>query len=362
MANIISIATAVPEWKHSQEDILSFMQASYQLNDIEKRKLKFLYHQSGIHYRHSVIKDYGQQIRDENSFIPLNNTDTYPTIDKRMQLYNQHALPLSMDAAAQCFTEQIKPTDITHLITVSCTGMSAPGLDLALVNALALPPTINRTSINFMGCYAAIHALKQADYICKAAAEANVLIVCTELCTLHFQKESTPDNITSSLLFADGAAAVIVSNQKSTKYILLNDFYSKLVFRGNDSMAWHISKDGFLMTLSSYVPQVIEEDIDELLSEALSKKDLTKNAIQHWCIHPGGKKILEAFSKSTGIDNEALKHAYHILSNYGNMSSPTVLFVLKEIWQVTGNDKKIFGCAFGPGLTIETFIATAYTS
>lgn len=361
MANIISISTAVPAWKHAQEDILAFMQASYQLDDTEKRKLKFLYHQSGIQYRHSVIKDYGTSEQGENSFIPANHLAAYPDIDKRMQLYNQHALPLSLDAATQCFTEQVTPAAITHLITVSCTGMSAPGLDLAIVNALALSPTINRTSINFMGCYAAIHALKQADYICKADTNATVLIVCTELCTLHFQKSSTPNNITSSLLFADGAAAVIVSNLQTAKYISLDAFFSKVAFRGNDSMAWHISKDGFLMTLSSYVPQVIEEDIDQLLLEALSKNNLSKKDIQHWCVHPGGKKILEAFTKSTGIENEALKHAYAILKGYGNMSSPTVLFVLKEIWEVAHNNEKIFGCAFGPGLTIETFIATAYT-
>lgn len=362
MANIIAISTAVPEWKHAQEDILHFMQDSYQLNDIEKRKLKFLYHQSGINYRHSVIKDYAGMPREVNSFIPLIHSDAYPDIDKRMQLYNQHALPLSIDAITKCFTDTITAANITHLITVSCTGMSAPGLDLALVNALSLSPTINRTSINFMGCYAAIHALKQADYICKSNTEANVLIVCAELCTLHFQKESTPDNITSSLLFADGAAAVVVSNKKASKYIALDTFFSKIAFRGNDSMAWHISKDGFLMTLSNYVPQVIEEDINELLSEALSLENLSKENIQHWCIHPGGKKILEAFSKSTGIDGGALKHSYNVLAGYGNMSSPTVLFVLNEILTVANQNEKVFGCAFGPGLTIETFVATVYSA
>ena len=143
-----------------------------------------------------------------------------------MEWYQQHAAPLSLKAIKKC-CRKFSRQHITHLITVSCTGMSAPGLDLELLELLELPPTTFRTSVNFMGCYAAIHALKMADAFCKADKNANVLIVCTELCTLHFQKENTVDNMTSSMLFSDGAAAVLVTGDDEQKGLSIDHFYSQ---------------------------------------------------------------------------------------------------------------------------------------
>jgi predicted naringenin-chalcone synthase len=252
--------------------------------------------------------------------------------------------------------------EITHLITVSCTGMSAPGLDLEIMEAMGLSPNIFRTSVNFMGCYAAVHALKLADSICKNDTAASVVIVCTELCTLHFQKEATPDNITSTLLFADGCAALLVQHSSvAAKGIHLKNFYSDVSFKGKKDMSWKLSSKGFLMSLSGYVPDLVQKDFDTLVNKALANASLDKKDIDCWCIHPGGKKILEAIQKSTGLCNEQLKHAYDVLNDYGNMSSPTILFVLKKIMdelvQHPGEQKNIFGAAFGPGLTMETFIA-----
>ena len=147
-----------------------------------------------------------------------------------MQWYQQHAAQLSLQAITKC-VENFTGNNITHLITVSCTGMSAPGLDLELLELLQLPATTFRTSVNFMGCYAAIHALKMADAFCKADKNANVLIVCTELCTLHFQKEHTIDNMTSSMLFSDGAAAVLVSGNDEQKGLTIDHFYSTVAVK-----------------------------------------------------------------------------------------------------------------------------------
>ena len=360
MTNIISIATAVPSHEHKQESILHFMQDMYELNSDDKRKLAFLYHQSNIQTRYSCVADYGLP-RAEWSFIPKNVEEAFPTIDDRMKAYQSAALPLSVEAIEKCIASFILPNDITHLITVSCTGMSAPGLDLQVAEAMHLSPNIFRTSINFMGCYAAIHGMKLAKMICESTtSKVNVVVVCTELCTLHFQKEFTPDNAASSLLFADGSAAVLLSNTITTANSLsLQNFHSQIAYQGKKDMAWELSTKGFLMTLSGYIPKLIEHDIDTLVDGALQQNNLTKNDITHWCIHPGGRKIVDVIEKKLQLDTDALQTSRKVLYKYGNMSSPTILFVLKEMMDATiPAGSNIFGVAFGPGLTMETFTAT----
>ena len=360
MSKIIAIGTAVPAHKHEQSTILDFMQRVYALSDDDKRKLKFLYRQGGIDTRYSVIPDYSLPATEWAFYSPTENLKPFPKLEKRMEWYQQYAAQLSLNAVNKCIEKKTDQT-ITHLITVSCTGMSAPGLDLELLELLNLPATTFRTSVNFMGCYAAIHALKIADAFCKADKKANVLIVCTELCTLHFQKEHTVDNMTSSMLFADGAAAVLVSGNEEQEGLTIDNFYSMVSLKGKKDMAWELSSKGFLMTLSSYVAEMIEEDFDVLVQEALTSANLNKNDITQWCIHPGGKRILEAVHKSLGFTNGQLLPCYDVLKDYGNMSSPTVLFVLEKIMNALNKKEKntIFGAAFGPGLTMETFILSA---
>jgi predicted naringenin-chalcone synthase len=239
--------------------------------------------------------------------------------------------------------------------------MSAPGLDLQVMELMDLPKNIFRTSINFMGCYAAIHALKLADALCQSSSNAKVLIVCTELCTLHFQRDATMDNIASSLLFADGSAAALVCSDNSEHQGLhIDSFYSEVLPRGKKDMAWELSSTGFLMTLSGYVPDLIEEDFELLTNRAFLKNNSTKEDITHWCVHPGGKKILESIHKCLHLSNGELDNSYEVLRNFGNMSSPTILFVLKKIMEGLEykNNNQIFGATFGPGLTMETFIAS----
>jgi len=249
--------------------------------------------------------------------------------------------------------------EITHLITVTCTGLSAPGLDLQLMELLNLPKNIFRTSVNFMGCYAAIHALKLADTIAMTDPDARILIVCTELFTLHFQQKATTDNITSSLLFGDGSAAVLVTGSAdSSDGFPLIGFYGEVIPRGKQDMSWELSSTGFAMTLTSYVPSLIEEDFEKLVNQSLARQGCTRDQITQWAIHPGGRRILESIEKSLSLPKEKLETSYQILKEYGNMSSPTILFVLKQILADLKNtpNQKVFGAAFGPGLTMETFI------
>ena len=360
MSKIISIGTAVPAYKHAQKEIFNFMYKVYALNEQDKRKLKFMYNQSGIDTRYSVIPDYGLQAGEWSFYPPTENLEPFPDLELRMSWYNRTAPALSVKAIENCISQKIDKHSITHLITVSCTGMSAPGLDLQVMEAMGLAPDIFRTSVNFMGCYAAIHAMKLADALCIADNQAKVLIVCTELCTLHFQQQNTMDNLASSLLFGDGAAAMLITHDDDVqKGLHIKKFYSEVAFKGKKDMSWEISSAGFLMTLSGYVPSLIEEDFNALVEHSLEKASVEKSDITHWCLHPGGKKILTAIQKSMNISEEDLQHSYHVLKAYGNMSSPTILFVLQEIMKELEEKPKksnIFGAAFGPGLTMETFI------
>lgn len=358
MSKIISIGTAVPAYCHQQMDILEFMQTIYAATETDKRKLRFLYKQSGIKQRYSVIADYSKSVEDWKFYPQTENLEPFPSLEQRMTLFNKQAPLLSVDAVRDCLNHVHDPKQITHLITVSCTGMSAPGLDLQVLELMDLEKNISRTSVNFMGCYAAIHALKIADAICKSDKQAQVLIVCTELCTLHFQREATLDNITSSLLFADGSAAILVSNNNSEHEGLhIDNFYSEVIPKGKRDMAWELSSNGFLMTLSGYVPDLIEEDFKKIVDRALQKEFITKEEISHWCIHPGGKRILEAIHKSLKFTNGQLSASYKVLTEFGNLSSASIVFVLKEIMKGKNEIRKLFGAAFGPGLTIETFTA-----
>lgn len=202
--------------------------------------------------------------------------------------------------------------------------------------------------------------MKMAQMICSSSANANVVIVCTELCTIHFQQQYTLDNAASSLLFGDGSAAVLVSNTvTSSGSLTLKSFYSQVCYKGKDDMSWQLSNNGFLMKLSAYIPQLIQEDISALVNKALQEGGLKQDEITHWCIHPGGKKILEVIKSQLCLSSEDLSCSRNVLAEYGNMSSPTILFVLKEIMEGMQNEPaNVFGVAFGPGLTMETFIAS----
>lgn len=365
MSKLIAIGTALPAFKHRQQDILQFMQNIYALAEADKRRIRFLYHQSAIDTRYSVVPDYSRPLSEWKFYPQTENLDPFPSLEHRMNWYQKYAAPLSMHAVRDCLDGKFREQNITHLITVSCTGMSAPGLDLQLMELLDLPKNTYRTSVNFMGCYAAIHAMKMADAICSANVNAQVLIVCTELCTLHFQREPTMDNISSSLLFGDGSAAALVTHDSHPhRGIHFDGFYSEVIPKGKKDMAWELSSSGFLMTLSHFIPDLLEEDFDAFTGRALASANLQKEDITRWCIHPGGKKILEAVHKSLPHPNGQLDHCYEVLKQYGNMSSPTILFVLKRIMHTlfhSGEKREkenIFGAAFGPGLTLETFMAS----
>lgn len=356
MSYIIAIETAVPKHQHKQEDFTSFFANATDSLAI-KRKINIISKKTGISTRYSVLKDYSlpptkfEFYKKDKSLLPE------PSISKRMEVYQKEAILLSINAINKIANFSSLKNSITHLITVTCTGLFAPGLDIELISNLNLPPNINRSSINFMGCNAAILALKNADTICKSTPEAKVLIVCTELCTLHFQKKYNDDYLLSNMLFGDGCAAVLIS-AKPTEInkniaVKINSFNSLILHNGYNDMAWQLSETGFIMNLTSYVSTLIKENIKAMLDSL----NINSNTIDYWAIHPGGKKIVADFFDVLKIDTKKASESYDVLKNYGNMSSPTVLFVLKQAIEKNISPKKgetIFSAAFGPGLSIET--------
>jgi prepilin-type processing-associated H-X9-DG protein len=238
--------------------------------------------------------------------------------------------------------------------------MYAPGLDIELIKALDLPTNTQRLCINFMGCYAAFNGLKQADIICQSDPKAKVLVVCTELCSIHFQKHNSEDNLLANALFADGSAALLVeSSPRKGLNLKPVSFYSDLAPEGDQDMAWTVGDLGFEMRLSAYVPDVIQRGIKMLAHSLLDQISNSLSDITYYAIHPGGKKILEVIEKELELTKEQNRSSYEVLRHYGNMSSPTVLFVLNDICKnLNGVDdkKKILSFAFGPGLTMESMV------
>lgn len=358
------IGTANPQYKTNQIQIGKFMADALEMNEAERHQLNVLYRASGIQTRYSVLEDYGKA--DDYTFYP-NTTDLepFPTVGTRMNIYEREAIALAKQAIYSTLPEHTDFSTITHLITVSCTGMYAPGIDIQLIQQLGLPTDTQRTAINFMGCYAAFNALKAAYYIVNSNPEAKVLLVAVELCSLHFQKNKDEDTLLANALFGDGAAAVLLTGQanKYTPSLSIENFYSDLAFDGVKEMAWRISDTGFEMRLSSKIPAIVQANITTLIERLLSKLSLSIEQISHYAIHPGGRKILRVIEQELGISKTCNRFAYQVLKEYGNMSSPTVLFVLQKVMQnltTLDHGNHLLSLAFGPGLTLESMLLNVH--
>jgi alpha-pyrone synthase len=360
MSYLLCIETANPRFAHSQQAVTDFYcsTATNGLADVT-RKIKAVSARSGISQRFSVMNDFSLGHADYEFFPKNQALEPVPGLDKRMALFKKEALALSLEAVGKMRNFEAIRDRITHIITVTCTGLFAPGLDIELMKQLGLRNGIHRSSVNFMGCNAAMLALKQADQICRSHPGSLVLVVCTELCTLHFQKDFSDDYILSNLLFGDGCAAALVGSQPVDQMtsgypVKIDAFQSLIVHEGVHDMAWQLSDRGFIMNLSSYVSGLLNKNIAGMLRE----NGISREQISHWAIHPGGKKILDEFCTSMTLDKAHLSCSYEVLRDYGNMSSATILFVLKELLnkkQLKANDK-IFTAAFGPGLSIESAV------
>lgn len=366
-AFIHSIGTAVPAFKISQQEYYSILENANGMDRAEKLKLKKIYSRSGIDYRHSVLEEFGRDDHKDNLLFHPSNHKADASVSQRMALFEKHAASLCIDAINNCFSnlDSFDVSSVTHLITFSCTGMYAPGIDIQLVESIGLNRNVERTCINFMGCYAGINALKVAHHIARSQPDAVVLLAGVELCTLHYQKNEGQDQIIANALFSDGAAACLVSSSKMKKKhsipsIKILSFYSEFEPSGKNEMVWRIGDFGFDLKLSIYVPGLIKDSISSLVEKLYKRANITNKEIDYFAIHPGGKKILEACEEALNITQEQNSISYEVLRNFGNMSSVTVFFVLNkylELLKLKDEGKKILTCAFGPGLTMESMLA-----
>ena len=270
----------------------------------------------------------------------------FPSTVARMALYEPHALELALQAVAAL---DVAPAVVTHLIVASCTGFTAPGLDFQLMRAAGLPDSTQRTIVGFMGCFAAVNALKLADQIVRADPASRVLVVNLELSSLHLQEEfQDVPKMLSFLLFGDGASAALVTAEPHG--IALGRFQAAVIPRSQALITWSIADTGFLMHLSGQVPSRIRRWLPEH-GPAL----LPDPAPALWAVHAGGRTILDAVQQGLNLPPDALRPSRDVLRNYGNMSSATLMFVLDRILRDPDARGAGMGMAFGPGLTVETF-------
>lgn len=363
---IESIATGTPPLRKSQDGAADFMKQIESLPEPVRNRLPRIYESTAIDHRYSCVEDYDRDDPDSFTFFPGDwSLEPAPSTAERNAKYREAVLPLAERVARDALdASETEPGDITHVIAVSCTGFFAPGLDIELVKRLDLPMDTERTFIGFMGCYAAFNALRVANSFCQSDPEARVLIVCAELCTLHFQVDDTLESAVVNALFADGAAGVVLSardEREARGEIAYIDSATRLDDDSMGDMTWTIGDTGFLMGLSSRVPSVLADHLPAYMDELLGPHDLAKNDIDFWAIHPGGRAIVEKAQSVLDLPDADVRDSLEVLRQYGNMSSPTVLFVLKRILdrhhatQRNGADRLDHGVAmaFGPGLTLE---------
>ena len=348
--HINGMGTALPDHGISQERACAIAQKG--LTEKQSRLLETIYRKSSIKRRHTVLLDQEDGATSFYDLAPTSNGDG-PGTRQRMDRYAAEAISLAIRASQTALVNsRCDAGAITHLITVSCTGFFSPGLDREIIEALCLSRSISRTNIGFMGCHAALNALQVALAIANAQADATILLCATELCSLHFQQGWDADNVLPNALFADGSAAIVGKYAAPGECWTCQATGSYLLPESNTDMTWRIGDHGFQMTLSRRVPTLIAENLKPWLAQFLAKQNLTIADIGSWAVHPGGPGILDAVTTSLSLPAPALDVSRAVLADCGNMSSPTILFIVERLRQ----QRAALPCvilAFGPGLAIE---------
>lgn len=343
---ITSIGTAVPLRRYSQAEIFD----NFLARRFRRPAARGIFKHAGVDYRYSAA---------DPAFY-----DTEPTTQTRVERYLQEALPLGEQAIACCLKRAgIDPTQVDDLLIVSCTGFDTPGLDLRLAASLGMRHELRRASIFGMGCYGSFPALARASDAILAKPDRTVLILALELCSLHLQFEESLEIIVASALFADGAAAVLLTGKDGVEpaeslSARLVDALTYSDYSTLDQMAMHVTDHGFRMHLSPEVPASLGANVGSIVERLLTRNDLTVGAIRFWGVHPGSSKIIDVVQATLGLDPAQLDFSRGILREYGNMSSPTILFILDEIQRCGRPEPGDYGVlmAFGPGLTIELLL------
>lgn len=357
---LIDIATASPPYKVSQEKAAFELKKRMTGSNAAGRLIDMAAVYSGIEERFIVIPDGENSLKEK--FYSSNGNFISPDTKQRMDEYEKWSKLLTKEAVQKLIdTTGFSAEKLTKIITISCTGFFAPGLDYFLINEFSFPLTIKRTNIGFMGCAAALVGLNSVLEIMTNTTESNVIVVSVELCSLHLHTEPSRDNILANMIFADGCAAALFSNSRyytSKGRLDLICTNSILFQNSSEYMSWKIGNMGFEMMLSSDLPKIILSEAAPALKEILFKLDISYKDIKHWALHPGGRAILDSLQKGLELSDEQMTASRTVLRNYGNLSSASILFVLKDLLNSNSIKKDELCCAvaFGPGLTMETAI------
>jgi predicted naringenin-chalcone synthase len=346
-AFINRIGTAVPEYD-VHTPYLDFMTAALPAGKA-RQVFQRMAGRSGISHRRSVLHKDGlvEANAPPGGFY---RRGAYPTTADRMRIYAKHAPPLAEEAVRN-LSLQGEAQSITHLIVASCTGFVAPGLDQILAKRLGMRPDLQRTIVGFMGCSAAVPALRIAQSTVLADPFARVLVINLELCTLHLQETTDVQTALSFMLFGDGCSAALVTADQSG--VALGDFKSAVIPESEECITWHVGDQGFVMYLSGQVPgkimQALREDVGGLL------RGEGTQAIDLWAVHGGGRTVLDAVETALNLAPACLATSRAVLNDHGNMSSATIMFVLARMLECGGGEQRGLAMAFGPGMVAETF-------
>jgi predicted naringenin-chalcone synthase len=354
---IRGLGTARPEHSIRQADAAEYARQFIGVDPGELRGLPALFKRTRVRTRGSVLLQGGNGHPPRQSFFPPSSgpADGGPGTAERMQRYAKDAIPLALGASRQAFDQtRIAPRDVTHLVTVSCTGFFAPGVDIALIQRLGLAPTVGRLNVGFMGCHGALNGLRAAQAIGGMDSSAVVLLCAVELCSLHYQYGRDPEQLVANAIFADGAAALLGQGGKvgSDGDLRLVSCGSCLIPEADDAMTWRVGDHGFEMTLSPRVPSLIGQHLRPWLESWLARSGNTLDEIRSWAIHPGGPRILTSVAEALDLSPASIAVSAEVLAECGNMSSPTVLFVLERLREL-GAPGPTVALAFGPGLVAE---------
>lgn len=341
------------------------MAAALAEHPVVARWLPRLYANSGIETRYSCLPDESYPPA-ESAFSPGRPLAEIATTAERLVIYERESVAVGTEAARQALDDFAAASgaafddvaqSVTHLIVVSCTGFFAPGLDQLIVRGLQLSPTVERTLIGFMGCSAAFNALRAANHIVRSRPDARVLVVCVELCSLHIQPGVERENLIAASLFADGAAACLVGAppaQHTGDFFRIDAFYTAVQPDTQSDMVWQIGNHGFVLRLSPQVP----EHLAVVAPTSLRRLFEMDEHPAFWAIHPGGRAIVDRLQAIFALCPDDVAPSRNVLRRYGNMSSPTILFVLREMRErlrqrVHEQPAAGVAMAFGPGLVIE---------
>jgi len=357
---ILGISTAVPGAKLDQYESQKVAESLCCETEEQKTFVPAIYAGSGIATRNmclgrAVVDDILNGTRLSGSpFLPTGVPgEKGPTTRQRMLIYEAEATPLALRSCAEALSAAgTLPSEITHLVTVSCTGFAAPGFDIALINELGLLPTLHRTHVGFMGCHAALNGLRVANAFATSDPAARVLVCSVELCSLHYHYGWDPPKVVANALFADGSGALVGAADGPPGSWRLTASGSCLVPEAADAMTWTIGDHGFGMTLSKRIPEVIGDRLRPWLDDWLAARRHSVAEIKSWAVHPGGPKILDAAVATLGLPAEAVWASREVLAEHGNMSSATVVFILKRLRERQAPAPCV-AIGFGPGLNVE---------